>query len=62
MESILLKRMVMCKTEIFFQGSNAVERKRRCLMVREELYSYMIELTIDYSTIAVLDLLKIINL
>lgn len=31
-------------------------------MVREELYSYMIELTIDYSTIAVLDLLKIINL
>ena len=52
MESILLKRMVMCKTEIFFQGSNAVERKRRCLMVREELYSYMIELRLlNYSSI-----------
>ena len=52
MESILQKRMVMCKTEIFFQGSNAVERKRRCLMVREELYSYMIELRLlNYSSI-----------
>ena len=52
MESILQKRMVMCKTEFFFQGSNAVERKRRCLMVREELYSYMIELRLlNYSSI-----------
>ena len=55
MESIHQQRMV-CKTETFFRGSNAVERDERGLMVREELYScYMIELT-------VLELLKIINL
>ena len=55
MESILQKRMVMCKTEIFFQGSNAVERKRAEVLNGERRTLFLYDRTyyrlLNYSSI-----------